>query len=413
MSNKIIFITRIFNPQKWGGTETVIRHTARHLQKRGYSISLFTTKAVCKESHDQLDNIPIRRFHYFVPWFGLNPEQKAQLESKAGNLLSFSLLWALLVEKNVSLIHLHTANRIGAIGRFVAKIRRIPYVITLHGGYLTVPAEQSQQMIAPAKNKLEWGKLFGWLLGSRRVIEDADAILCVGQEEYDSIHTKYPAKKVYYTPNGVDIQAFQHVSGQLFREHYHIPPTTKLLLCVSRIDFQKNQIGLVDAFAEIHNAHPDTKLVIIGTVSVADYYQRLQQQITNLQLEDAVLVIPGLPPDDPLLMSAFQACDIFVFPTFHEPFGIVILEAWANRKPVVASGIGGILGFTTHNHNIIQVSPHSTSEIVSAVNRVLENPELAQSLGAHGFDTVKNGYDWQTITNQIEEIYQSVQRKHI
>ena len=64
---------------------------------------------------------------------GCRSNVKALLDQKAGNLFSFSLLRALLFKKKLDLIHLHTGKRMGGIGRFCARIRHIPYIISLHG----------------------------------------------------------------------------------------------------------------------------------------------------------------------------------------------------------------------------------------------------------------------------------------
>ena len=74
-------------------------------------------------------------------------------------------------------------GRTGGIGRYVARRRGIPYVVTLHGGVFDVPAEEAQSLTDPTRGTLEWGKVLGWWVGSRRVLDDAAAILCVGLEE--------------------------------------------------------------------------------------------------------------------------------------------------------------------------------------------------------------------------------------
>ena len=95
------------------------------------------------------------------------------MDQKGGNLFSFSLLWALLTEKKLDLIHLHTQNRLGGIARFIAKLRKIPYVVSVHGGILNMPVYIKNSHQENYKKGFEWGKVLGFVFGSRRVLQDS------------------------------------------------------------------------------------------------------------------------------------------------------------------------------------------------------------------------------------------------
>lgn len=408
MKKKIIYICRRFTLDKWGGTETVVINSAKQLEALGYEVEVFCTKALCSVDEEIIEGIKIRRFDYCLPWFGLSSENVEALLKKGGSLLSLQMLWALLKEKDVALIHVHVARRVGAIGRTAARIKGIPYVISLHGGWYNVPKEQKEMMEAPFKGKFEWGKVFGWLLGSRRVIEDANAIICVGKDEYELVRKKFPEKRVAYLSNGVNVDYFKNGIGKNFREKYEINENDKIFLCVSRIDFQKNQIFLVETFPEILKKDPAARLVFIGPVTVEDYFQRLKEKVKTLGLEDKVLIITGLSPQDPMMRDAYKACDYFVFATLHEPFGIVILEAWSAGKPVVASGIGGILGFTEEGKDCLQFDPLDKEDFLSKIFLLSENHELANRLSRNGFQEVSRAYDWSMVIKKLANLYEEL-----
>ncbi|HAR63015.1 MAG: glycosyltransferase family 1 protein [Candidatus Margulisiibacteriota bacterium] len=408
MNGTIIYICRVFNKTRWGGTETVIINSAKELLKSGYQVKIFTTKALSDQAEESIEGIKIYRFSFSLPWFGLSEESKAALLRKGGNLLSLSMLWALLREKNVVLIHSHVPKRIGAIGRFVAKLKGIPFVVTLHGGLFNVPQEQYQMMQKPYQGKLEWGRIFGWLLGSNKVMKDADAIICVGIDEYRSAQIAYPKKRVVYLPNGVDVNYFKEGSGEAFRNAYNIRQEEKLLLCVSRIDFQKNQLFLINAMAEIIKKNPTAKLVLIGSVSVEDYYEEIKNRITKLHLEANVLVIPGFTSNDHMLRSAYHACNYFVLPTLHEPFGIVILEAWAAGKPVVTSGIGGILGFTEDTGDCLHFDPQVQEDFLDKIQQLIDDQEFANFLARNGYKKVSANFDWSVVCEELLRVYEEV-----
>ena len=402
---KIIYICRRFNSDKWGGTETVIIQTAKQLIKMGFEVQVFTTNALSNTNDEYVDGVRIRRFNYFLPCFGLSKTAIEKLLCKGGNIMSISLLWHLMLEPNISMIHLHSTHRIGGIGRTVSKIRKIPFVISLHAGWLSTPKHENDTLVAPIEGKIEWGKIFGFILGSRRVMKDAKAIICVGKSEADAVRKKLPKKQIEYLPNGVNPKKFDTANELDFRTKYKLSPKTKIILCISRIDYQKNQMCLVKSFFDLRKTFHDSHLILIGSVTVPDYYEKLKAQIKDLHLEKHVTIIPGLNPQDPLLYSAYKACDLFVLPSLHEPFGIVILEAWAAQKPVIASNIGGIVGFTANNEDCLLVEPNNAEELTSMILRILRDKKLSRKLASNGYDKAIKYFNWETITNKLVEIY--------
>jgi glycosyltransferase involved in cell wall biosynthesis len=403
----IAHVMRRFVPDKWGGTETVVFNLARELEKNGFDSPIFCTDMFAKTGAEKIDNVTVRRFRYCFPWFGLTEEAKMALRLKGGSPLSLPLFFALLFQKNLTLIHTHVGRRLGGTARTVARIRNVPYVIHVHGGRHTVPQDQYDQMVAPVEGKFEWGKIFGLLFGSRRVFDDAAAVICVGQSEADEMLRRSPGRNIHYLPNGVHVQRFATATPEAFRKEYGLE-NRKFVLCLSRIDFQKNQLLLVKAFAEFRETHPDWKLVFIGSVSVEEYHRKILEEIARLNLQDSVLIIPGLKPDDPLLPSAYKAAEMFVLPTANEPFGIVILEAWAAGAPVIATRVGGIPGFTTDGENILLSEDNDTAMLNAKMNLLAGSPELQRKLATNGFAEVSAKYDWSAIAERVVRIYEEL-----
>ncbi|MGB0714138.1 MAG: glycosyltransferase family 4 protein, partial [Gammaproteobacteria bacterium] len=330
------------------------------------------------------------------------------MDRKGGNLLSLSLLWGLLREPGVNLLHAHSGKRLGGIVRTAARLRKIPYVITLHGGFFDVPKGEMEQMLKPIDKSFEWGKPFGALLGSRKVMQDAAAIIAVGENEAAAARKQLPDQRVEFLPNGVDSAAFAQGDGDAFRRRFDIPANRKLVLHLSRIDYQKNQLALAEALPAIIAKHPDTHLVFLGPVTVAGYHDKLMTRIDALGLGGHITLIPGLPPDDPDLKGALHAADVFCLPSLHEPFGIVILEAWAAGLPVVAARIGGIPSFTEDGKDVLHIDPEQPETISGAIDRLLANPELATRLAESGRAKARAEYDWSVIAGRLLKIYQDV-----
>jgi glycosyltransferase involved in cell wall biosynthesis len=402
----VAHILRRFSLADWGGIETAVSETCTHLKEFDVDSKIFATDACSQPGEEKVNHVSVCRYPYIFPWFFLSSEAKRKMALKGGNPLSFRMFWSLLREKNLDLIHTHVQHRLGGIARTVAHWRKIPYVVTLHGGYAAIPKEQADRMKEPFVDHFEWGKIFGYLLGARRTVEDADAIICVGIDEYQKLKELY-GERVHHIPNGIDIDLFRQAQADLFREKYHIGATEKIFLCVSRIDYQKDQKLLLKAFSHWHRQHPKDWLVLIGPVTVAEYGEELQQLALQLGIADRLMMIRGLPPHDPLLFSAYKAADLFVLPSLTEPFGIVILEAWAAGTPVIASRVGGIPGFTTHESNCLHFEAGDEQGLFSAIQRLMTEDSLRGRLIEQGGTEVE-AYRWEIIARRLVDLYKQL-----
>lgn len=405
---KIAHVMRRMTTAKWGGTETVVHQLARAYEARGIHSPVHCTSMLSRPGREIRDTVSIHRHRYVFPWFGLSAEDKQRLQLKGGSPLAPGILASLLREPGLDLIHTHVQLRLGGIARTAARLRGIPYVVSIHGGLLTTPAEQVEKMKEPFSGKPEWGKAFGLLLGSRHVLRDAAAVICVGRDEADLMREKWPGKRIEYIPNGVDTATFSQATPAAFLAEHPSLAGKPFILCVSRIDFQKNQLLLVRAFAGFARSHPQHRLVLIGPVTVEDYEQQIRQTAAELGIADRLLLIPGYPPGDPRLASAFAAAEMFVLPTDHEPFGIVILEAWAARKPVIATRVGGIPGFTTDGENIRLVPKGDGNALGAALDELAGSPMLRDRLATAGHELALGTYDWSKVADRHLELYQNI-----
>lgn len=400
---------RRFTKAKWGGTETVVHNLAKYLISQGVESPIHCTSMLASPGPEMVDGVPLRRHRYVFPWLGLSTDDQRRLELKGGSPLALEMALSLLRSPHLDLIHTHVQLRLGGIARTVARLRRIPYVVSIHGGYLTTPTAQVDQMKAPFAGKFEWGKAFGLLLGSRRVLPDAAAIVCVGADEQKLMAEKFPDKRVEYIPNGVHVNDFAEGDGQRFRHHVgdKLGDSAPYVLCISRIDYQKNQLLLVKAFAEFARKRPDHRLVLIGPITVEEYEQEIRATASELGIADRVILIPGFPPGDPLLVDALAGAECFVLPTDHEPFGIVILEAWAVGIPVIATRVGGIPGFTTDERNILLTPPSEVAPLAEKIERLAADPELRAQLSQSARTEVSK-YDWSAIGQRYLQLYREL-----
>jgi len=122
----IVQVPRRFVSSHWGGTETVILETCKRLLKMGHHTEIICPNALAHQNKKVIGGVNISRMPYFYPYLGLSDEAKQQLDRKGGNLFSFAMMSALKKYPDLDLIHLHTAKRLGGIGRTIAMKRKIP-----------------------------------------------------------------------------------------------------------------------------------------------------------------------------------------------------------------------------------------------------------------------------------------------
>ncbi|MDP7019241.1 MAG: glycosyltransferase family 4 protein [Pirellulaceae bacterium] len=404
----IVRIARRFVREEWGGTETCILETSKCLLNKGHRTEVFCPNALAVRNREEIQGINVTRTPFFYPYIGLSGDSKHAMDKKGGNLFSFSMMWQLARYPKLDVLHAHTQKRLGGIVRYIAQKRNVPYVVSLHGGIHDVPREEAATWIAPTKGSVEWGKALGWWVGSRRVLDDAAAIICVGKREQELTKREYPNKRVIYLPNGVDNDKFERGDARRFREHFEIPPAAKVITVVGRIDVQKNQKLAVRAMPALLERDPNVHLVLIGHVTNQPYLNELKEMIQSLHLQRRVTIIPGLDPATGTLVDAYHGSDIFLLPSTHEPFGIVVLEAWASQLPVVAAAVGGVRNLVDHESDGLLFESDDDVGLVDALTGLLRNPQRAAELAAAGHAKAVGEYSWRRVTDRLLDIYSEV-----
>jgi glycosyltransferase involved in cell wall biosynthesis len=409
---RVIHLLRKYNPAEWGGTETAVHRLFDGLSKQGVDSVLYCPRL--GEAHDAPaeNGYALKRFRATMPVWGLSPEQRRQLVALGGNLISFDLLPALWREREASVIHTHTLGRLGGIASAVARARRLPLVVSIHGGLFDVP-ERTKQAWSAVPGGFEWGKVFGFLLQSRRLIEHADAVLACNSTEAALLQARHPATRVAVQPHGIPMALYQKDHRAAARAAFPRIRGRRVLLCVGRIYPTKNQSWLVEQAPEIFERRPEVLLVLAGASTDEAYAGRIREEIERLGIEDRVLLTGGLPPGDPRLIGLFQEAHTVVLPSLSETFGVVLLEAWAAGTPVIASRTSGALALIKHAENgwLFDLDhPRSFHEGLGAFWR---NPAMRTHLALAGRSLVASDYNVAVVAEHIKKLYEElIERKH-
>ncbi|GAB4523076.1 MAG: hypothetical protein Tsb0014_00280 [Pleurocapsa sp.] len=158
-----------------------------------------------------------------------------------------------------------------------------------------------------------------------------------------------------------------------------LPTDSPLIGIVGRLQRWKGMHVVVDAMPQIINKYPRAHCVIVGGQHEleADYLDFLKDKISTLGIENKV-TLAGLQKNVPEWM---QAMDIIVHASQHEPFGIVIIEAMALAKPVVASNSGGPTEILTDGKNGLLCPCGDSNTLATKILSYLDCPEWAEKIG--------------------------------
>jgi len=175
-------------------------------------------------------------------------------------------------------------------------------------------------------------------------------------------------------------------------ELVELPADRKLFVTISQLWAHKRVSLLIEAIA----LTDETQLIVIGSGPELD---RLQSLCTKLGVEDRVFFLSGLNNREVRLVLA-RACALLFFP-IREPFGIVVLEAMAAGKPIIAANEGGYVEVC--NSEFAFLVPPSPLVIAQKIEYLRDNPHQAEIMGRAARAAVAQ-FSWQRTASELETV---------
>jgi glycosyltransferase involved in cell wall biosynthesis len=406
---RTVQVLRKLDPNAWGGTEMALQRLFDSLRAQGVNSVVYCPRVESMNGHQrdpiQASGHEVRRFKAFVPVLGMQERRKRQLISVGGNLMSFDLISSLWNERDVSIVHSHTLGRIGAIARTFALKRKVPFVVTIHGGVLDLPENVKKTFNEPIRDGLEWGKLFGLLFRSNRVFQDADAIITCNPKEAGLWAERLPGKRVIVQPHGVEFEVYEKDCREAAYKAFPQLRNRAVLLSLGRVDPIKNQEFLVEQAPEVFRKHPNAMMVFAGPCTDEPYGEMITRKIADLGLQNRILLTGGLPPNDPRLVGLLQIARVLTLPSLSETFGLVIIEAWAAGAPVLCSATSGAKALTKHGENGFLFELEKPETFHAGLEATLADPANAKAMAATGRDLALSGYSLNALAGRMRKLY--------
>lgn len=240
-----------------------------------------------------------------------------------------------------------------------------------------------------------------WLY--RRALMRTDTVVTVCEAaRSDAIERGIvPSAKTRVVPNGIHVNAFQTASP---RAHEHIaqllnlPGNTRIIGTVGRLNWTKDQLGLIRAFRQVHAQHADTALVLIGD---GELRASLQQGAIDEGVADRVHFLG----DRSDVRDLLQGLDLFVLSSLSEGYSMALLEASAVALPIVATQVGGNGEIVRDGVSGCLVPAGDPDALAQAMLGLLRNPQRATALGQAARAWVERYGSLETMAMRYAQLY--------
>lgn len=354
---KLFYNVTIISPLPWFPKLSIFR-----IFKKWHSFSLIP-------ENYSIEGIDVYSPRYFMIPFVSEPFH--------GILMFFGLFRMFLkLEKksHFDIINTHWLYPDGVSSSWIARIRKLPIVLSALGSDINVLMKQLTKkiQILDAVNK-------------------SSAIITVSSDLKNILLQEgIPDNKITVIKNGVDTDIFFPRKKYECLEILSLPADKKIILFVGRLDKIKGVIYLIDAVDKIIRQRDDLMLIVIGEGPLRSSYINT---VMERNLQNNVKFIGGKAHHEIAIWMG--ACDIFCLPSIKEGCPNVVLEALASGRPVVASKVGGIPEIVNEKNGVL-VEPENSQNLSKALIFALENQwsidKICQSVAHLSWDKAAESY---------------------
>jgi phosphatidylinositol alpha-1,6-mannosyltransferase len=381
----ILLLTEVFPPRQ-GGSGRWLWELYRRLP---LPVEVVTAEVAGGREFDRSAGMPITRVPLTFPSWGVL--------SPAGLVAywrTFRRLAKVVRRLRPASIHCGKALPEGLLGLLGARRWRIPYVCFVHGEELRL-AHTSRDLT--------------WL--TRLVLRRASTIVANSAHTETILRREWRvADRIVVMHPGVDTSRFVPAPPDEVRRAALGWTGRRVVLTVGALQKRKGQDMLIRALPAIQAACPDVLYVMAG-----EGWERssLEQLADELGVRGAVRFM-DVPSDD-VLIGCYQQCDLFALPNRQvgwdiEGFGIVLLEAQACGKPVIAGRSGGTLETLQPGVTGELVTCETPEPLAEAVIALLNDPERSRAMGAAGRTWTTARFDWAVLSEQARKVFAAAGR---
>uniref|UniRef100_A0A7C2P1A0 Glycosyltransferase family 1 protein n=1 Tax=candidate division WOR-3 bacterium TaxID=2052148 RepID=A0A7C2P1A0_UNCW3 len=231
-----------------------------------------------------------------------------------------------------------------------------------------------------------------------------DGKIFVSKPALETIARHFPIGEHRIIPNGIDVEKF-NPEGEKYPFPFEKRDGEIYILFVGRLELRKGTRYLIQAFNTIGKKYTNTRLIIGGDGPLRKSLEKMVKRDVSDRVHFLGFVSSHKLPD------LYRSCDIFVSPAIGgESFGIVLLEAMASGKPVIASDNEGYRELVSEGVDGFLFKRKDVAELINKLEILIENPELRHKLGESARLKALN-YSWTKIAREVLDYYEYALRK--
>ena len=248
------------------------------------------------------------------------------------------------------------------------------------------------------------------------IVKKSDIIISLAESEKNDLKNNYQVQeeKIKVVPGGVNLKHFRQIDRAKVREEMNFKEGDFILLFVGRLEWRKGVGTLISAAGLLRKEIDNLKVIVVGgkiygkQKNSKDFkeYQRLVEKAKEEKVEDIINFTGRV--DNGRLPFFYSVANVLVIPSYYEPFGLVALEGMACKTPIVASRIGGLAIIIQEGINGLLFEPRNPLDLKKNVLKIFESKGLAEKLSENAYNKVKQDFSWKEISSKIEKIYNSL-----
>lgn len=311
-------------------------------------------------------------------------------EKHHGPLALASRLGKVFRQFRPDVVHTHKYKD-SILAALVARYMGVPHVVrVVHG------------MPEPFKG-LRNVKMAGYTIADRFVTGWlVDKVIAVSSDIEQALLRSYDAARIVCIHNGIDLEAVRVTTQRAdMRRKWNIDDKAVLIGTVGRLVPVKGHALLLEAFRILSQSFQNVILILVGDGPLRE---QLETEAKRLGLDQSV-IFSGHQEQS---YDFINMMDIFVLPSLHEGIPMVLLEAFALKRPVIASRVGGIPEVVSHGESGILVNPAKPDELARAIGALIDDQVTAVAFGVAGRARIEADFSASTMANQTAGMYRSV-----
>jgi len=375
--HRILYYSRVV---QIGGAEISLSHLLANLHREHFSPSLVTSFEGPLPERVRTFNVPVRIIPAPAAVATDQPKSYPTKFLLITKMLPFTVRLACLMhQEGVHLLHANDLND-ALFCLLAARLARVPLLCSVRNISFTLRPEDRF--------------LFRQV---RHIIPISEAVA----QPFRSLDPQ--GRKITVIYNGVDLRLFDRASPSPLRSD---DEPGKVVGLVGRLAPDKGHRYFLEAAALVAREIPDVRFWIVGEIQGegASFYQELRAYADTLGVGERI-TFTGFQSDIAAVMGAL---DVLVLASLAEPFGRVLIEAMAARKPVVATRAGGAVEIVSENETGLLVPPADSEALAAALLQLLHHPEWARKLGEAGRARAEALFSIESHVHKMEQLYMEV-----